>query len=203
MIKPLFFQPVEPWIIVQKFGENKACIDNATNSKVITCDGLNPPPGYRSVYGNMKGHNGVDVVADRWQPVYAAREGEVVEVETEEARGLGIGIYHDFGTNGKWKTRYWHLIALNVHLREKVYAGQFIGYADSTGYSSNNHLHFEVKEQLDKDVNKYPDNGFFGSTDPEPLILPTPAWKQNFLRQILEMGARGLDGISDFLRAWG
>lgn len=202
MPKKLFFQPVDPWIVTQKFGDNKVCIDNATNSKFIPCDGLNPPAGYRSIYSNMKGHPAVDAVAKRWQSVYAAREGEVIEVSTEIERGLGIGIYHDLGNDGMWKTRYWHLAALNVHLGEKVHTGQFIGYADSTGYSTGDHLHFEVKPQKEKSVNLYPDNGYFSAVDPTPLMLPTPAWKVNFLRQILELGARGLDGISDFLRSF-
>lgn len=198
----LFFQPVDPWFVAQPFGVNWACISNTDNKTVIGCDGNNPPEGYRSVYGNMKGHNGWDVAAKLWQPVYAAQAGEVVEISTEEERGLGIGIYHDLGHQGKWKTRYWHLIALNVQMGEKVHTGQFIGYAGDTGYATGPHLHFEIKPQAEKGVNLYPDNGFFGAVDPLPLMLSVPAWKQNFLRQILEMGAKGLDGLSDFLRAW-
>lgn len=198
----LFYRPVKPFSVTQYFGENKACVDLNTGTKTIYCDGLNPPAGYKSVYSMMKGHNGLDLSAKRWQPVYAAREGVVNEVSTEEARGLGIGLFHDFGVNGCWRTRYWHLAALEVHIGDKVSTGQLIGYADNTGYSSGDHLHFEVKRVSPDDMDIYNyDNGYFGAVDPCPLLFSDYAVDVNLLRKSIELASSMLQKIIDSMRA--
>lgn len=197
----LFYWPVSPVRITQHFGENKACVDTATGTQTITCDGLNPPEGYKSVYSMMDGHNALDLEAKRWQPVYAAREGFVREVETEPSRGLGVGIEHDFGPQGRWKTRYWHLIALDVHYGDYVYTGQLIGYADSTGYSSGDHLHFEVKPLHPDGSNAQPENGFFGACDPLPLMFDEYARDVSLLRQAIERIAAALESLIDRMRS--
>lgn len=196
----LFYWPVNPVRLNQAFGENHGCIDNATNSKVIACDGLNPPTGYRSVYSMMKGHSGLDLMAVRWQPVYAAGEGVVREVETEPARGLGVGIDHDFGTQGRFKTRYWHLAAIDVHMGEEVSTGQLIGYADNTGYSAGDHLHFEVKPLNADGSNTFQDNGYFGAVDPWPLMFDGFARNVNVLRMLVEKLTALLEALIDRMR---
>ncbi|MBX3498099.1 MAG: M23 family metallopeptidase [Alphaproteobacteria bacterium] len=196
----LFYRPVHPWIVTQRFGANQVCIDVATGTKIIACDGLNPPPGFKSVYSMMKGHNALDLMATRWQPVYAAREGVVSEVETEASRGLGVAITHDFGPEGRFKTRYWHFAAIDVHLGETVSTGQLIGYADSTGYSTGDHLHFEVKPLNPDGSNMYQANGFFGATDPTPYMFDEPAVQASFMRQLVEVLARYLDLLTDKMR---
>src|SRR3990167_3510101 len=93
MTEHFLFQPVSPFYINQCFGEDRACVSNADNKTVIskkteeTC-----PVGYRSLYTQTKGHNGLDLRAFRWQPVYASHDGIVTEVQTEVERGLGVGI---------------------------------------------------------------------------------------------------------------
>lgn len=196
----LFYQPVSPWIVTQRFGANQVCIDNATGKQIIACDGLNPPPGFKSVYSMMKGHNALDLMAKRWQPVYAAREGVVSEVETEPSRGLGVAITHDFGAQGRFKTRYWHFIALDVHMGDQVSTGQLIGYADSTGYSTGDHLHFEVKPLNPDGSNMFADNGFFGAVDPTPYMIDGFALKASLMRQAIELLSRYLDALTDKLR---
>jgi len=196
----LFYRPVSPWVVTQRFGANQTCVDNATGTKTIACDGINPPPGYRSAYSMMKGHNALDLRAARWQPVYAAREGAVTEVETEPSRGLGVGITHDFGPLGRWKTRYWHFIALDVHVGERVSTGQLIGYADSTGYSTADHLHFEVKPLNADGSNSQQDNGFFGAVDPTPFMYDDFARDVDVLRSAIEKAAALLQAIIDRMR---
>jgi murein DD-endopeptidase MepM/ murein hydrolase activator NlpD len=200
-MEKLFYWPVTRRGINQYFGENKACIDLASGTKTIACDGLNPPAGYKSVYSMMKGHNALDLYAERWQPVYAAREGFVREVETETSRGLGIGIEHDFGAKGRWKTRYWHLVALDAHYGDYVYTGQLIGYADSTGYSNGDHLHFEVKPLNSDGTNAQQNNGYFGAIDPLPLMFDDLARDVNTSRKMIESIAAWLDAFTDRLRA--
>lgn len=198
-----FYRSVKPWVLTQKFGEDKACY--ALDPKKVpqylykendaVC-----PVGYRSTYSNMKGHNGLDLVAYRWQPVYAAREGIVVEVSTEVERGLGVVVEHDFGKR-RFRTKYWHFIGSVVHRGDKVMTGQLLGYADSTGYSTGDHLHFEIKE-IDKNGNimNY-DNGFFGAIDPEPLMYSDYAVEINNLRLLIEKLTLQVESLVDWLRA--
>ena len=199
------YQPIKPFSITQYFGEDKACIDIATGKKYVyketaaTC-----PVGFKSMYSMMKGHNGLDVNAYRWQPVYCAQSGRVDEVCTEEARGLGVGVRSQ-GPDGRWfRHRYWHFIALDVENGDELQTGDLLGYADSTGYSTGDHLHFEVKE-VDKDgrvLNQ--NNGYFGAIDPLPLMeniyaLDVKGWVAQ-IKTIREKLALIFDNLSDKLR---
>lgn len=153
MIEKFLYQPVEPFFVNQYFGEDRACLQLKDGKTVVgkennaTC-----PVGYRSLYHLTQGHNGLDLRGKRWDPVYAAHSGTVTEVETEGPRGLGVGIVSDeerffseVGKKSRYKTRYWHLIAVDVDKWQKVRVGDLIGYVDSTGYSTADHLHFELK----------------------------------------------------------
>lgn len=186
------FQPISPWRVTQHFGENKACVDDATGSKVITCDGNNPPEGYHGIYGPL-GHTGLDVASQRWNPVYAACDGTVRLKETVPQRGLGIGIVHQEA--GKWyMTKYWHLAAMDVDLGEAVGLGDFIGYADNTGWSSGDHLHFELG--LSDEMGT-----IYTPIDPVPHMYPTFALtakkKIAYIREQLALIA---DKLADFMR---
>lgn len=208
------YQPVTPWIVNQKFGENKVCVDLATGKKVIMCDGLNPPLGYKSVYSQMKGHSGIDTMARRWQPVYASAPGWVEEVQTESERGLGVGVITDqkypcteTGANEFFKYRNWHFIGINVHKGDKVVTGSLLGWADSTGYSTADHLHFELKPVTLAGggwVNILQDNGYFGAVDPEPYMENIFALKirdiVSAIMSIREKLAKILDKASDTMR---
>jgi murein DD-endopeptidase MepM/ murein hydrolase activator NlpD len=205
------WRPVDPWVTTQRFGENRACADIATGRRYITCDGHNPPTGYKSVYSQMKGHNGLDVIASRWQPVYAAHDGIVEELETEVDRGLGVGIVTskrygcaETGQAEFFKTRYWHLIAIQVKLGDRVRPGSLIGWADSTGISSGDHLHFELKVvtkgKNGRWVNVLQDNGYFGAIDPSPYMINLFALKGSTFISLIEQVANVLDYWSDKVR---
>ncbi len=201
-MKQIFFRPVYPFVINQQFGDNRACISD-DGKRVITPTSAVCPVGFRSVYSQMKGHNGLDLMAYSGQPVHASFYGEVVEVEEDPARGLGVGIYHDLVLDGKWKTRYWHLKTIAVKLGQIVNTGDIIGYADNTGYSSGDHLHFEVKPQKQKYENLDSDNGYFGAVDPMPLLLPDFAAKQLALQNIINAGGLTLVALKNILRVLG
>lgn len=154
-----FFQPVKPWILNQHFGQNKACVSTDGKNHFITCDGHNPPKGYKSIYG-AKGHLGIDLHATYGQPVYASCGGVVDEIDTEPRSGLDVRIVSDI--NGTfYKHIYEHLQGHNVKKGQIVEVGDLIGWADNTGWSSGNHLHFELKELK---------NGKWVSIDPLPLM---------------------------------
>lgn len=217
MIEKFVFQPVDPFYITQYFGEDRACVSTVDGKTVISKEtGATCPPGFKSLYTQTKGHNGLDIRAKRWQPVYACHSGIVTEVQTEVERGLGVGIVTDkqyycteTGNKQHFKTRYWHFIALDVHLGEKIQVGDLIGYADSTGFSSGDHLHLELKPVTIIDYengvpvynNSLPHNGFLGAIDPLPYMEPTYALKfGGLVRQVAELAARVADFIADFMR---
>lgn len=157
------FYPVKPFGIAQRFGENIPCVKDFGLPTQQIVDGTQTtcPVGYEKLYPKwgMDGHNGTDVFAGT-QPVYAAVSGTVIEMQTVPARGLGLGILTDepvdmdCGTHYA-KLRYWHLQSFTVKLGDHVEFGQQIGITDSTGYSSGNHLHFEL-QPMDKDKGGHP-----------------------------------------------
>jgi murein DD-endopeptidase MepM/ murein hydrolase activator NlpD len=155
--------PVKPFGISQRFAENIPCVKDfgLPTQKIIDGTQGTCPVGYDKLYQHwgMSGHNGTDVFAGI-QPVYAAVAGTVIEMQTAPARGLGLGILSDeefqmdCGTHFA-KLRYWHLQSFSAKLGDHVEVGQQIGITDSTGYSSGNHLHFEL-QPMDKDRGGHP-----------------------------------------------
>lgn len=199
------YWPVTPVKFNQLFGEDRACLNEADQKTVIFKETAAVcPVGYKSLYSMMKGHNGIDFAAKRWQPVYAAQSGRVDEVCTEIARGLGVGIRTQ-APNGKWyRHRYWHFIAIDIENGDEVKTGDLIGYADSTGYSSGDHLHFELKEV---DINGRvlnQNNGYFGAVDPMPFFGKMSALEVkgafSTIALIREKLATLSDAIADWLR---
>ena len=79
-------------------------------------------------------------MAARFSP--AAASG-TVEFSGWSSNGFGYNIIIDHG-NGV-KTLYGHASKLLVSEGQKISAGQHIGNVGSTGQSTGNHLHFEVR----------------------------------------------------------
>jgi murein DD-endopeptidase MepM/ murein hydrolase activator NlpD len=119
-----------------------------------------PPPPPRWVwptYGSVSSyfgprwgsfHYGLDVANRAWTPIVAARSGRVFEAGW--CRGYGYCVKIDHG--GGVQTVYGHLVDQPVvAVGVTVTAGQLIGHMGSTydagggGYSTGNHLHFEIK----------------------------------------------------------
>jgi murein DD-endopeptidase MepM/ murein hydrolase activator NlpD len=143
-MKPkIIYQPVKPFRLNQAFGENTACISTDGKKKVIWCDGLNPPEGYKSVYGK-DGHLGLDLMAFHGQEVYNAQEGTVYRVDANPSSGLDVRVESE--KNGiKFRHIYEHLLGYQHKVGDYIKTGQLIGWADNTGYSSGNHLHFQME----------------------------------------------------------
>jgi LysM repeat protein len=104
---------------------------------------VNPLPGAVRSQG-IHGYNGVDLAAPAGTPVRAAQAGQVIVARASGWNG-GYGFYvvikHANGT----QTLYAHLSALYVTTGDSVVSGQNIGAVGSTGRSTGNHLHFEVR----------------------------------------------------------
>ena len=161
MTNKIIYQPLKPFFINQGFGENRSCVDLATTSKVITCDGSNPPSGFRSLYGE-KGHLGIDLMASRAQEVYCAQGGTVYEIDTNPKSGLDVRIISKMNGN-TYRHIYEHLLGYQPSIDAKIRTGQLIGWADNTGWSSGNHLHFQLEKLI---------NGIWVPIDPLPLMAP-------------------------------
>lgn len=86
-------------------------------------------------------HTGVDLAAPYGTPYYAAHAGTVLIARWYG--GYGNGIVVDVG--GGVQTIYGHSSSLAVTEGERVVAGQLLGYVGSTGYSTGNHLHYEIR----------------------------------------------------------
>ena len=101
-------------------------------------------------WGTM--HWGVDMAAPYGTPYYAAHAGTVVLARMNGGYGNEVVIDHGNGV----ETIYGHASRLIVTEGQRVDAGQLLGYIGSTGYSTGNHLHFEVNINGEhKDPMKY------------------------------------------------
>lgn len=102
-----------------------------------------PLPGAVRTQG-LHGYNGVDYGAPAGTPIHAAAAGEVVVSRTSGYNG-GYGLYvvikHPNGT----QTLYAHMSRVAEGVGDHVEQGEVIGYVGSTGRSTGNHLHFEVR----------------------------------------------------------
>lgn len=94
------------------------------------------------ITGKASLHKGLDIAAAKGTPIEAARAGTVVFAG--EKGGYGNVVYVDHGDGVQ--TRYAHCSALHVKTGEKITLGQHIADVGSTGRSTGNHLHFEVRK---------------------------------------------------------
>ncbi len=100
--------------------------------------------GYISAYqGDGRGHKGIDIAAPYGTPIYAAESGTVIETGGGWNGGYGncVRVQHDDGN----VTVYAHQSSIAVSYGDYVVKGQLLGYVGSTGDSTGNHLHFEVR----------------------------------------------------------
>lgn len=178
------FRPTKPYKRNQPFGANRVCIP-INGGKAISCNGLKPPAGYKSVYSRMKGHNGLDLDTERGQGIYSCTDGIVFNEVTEEDRGFGLEIitkykFHceETGKPEHFKLSYWHNLYHLVHEDDEVKIGQLIALSDSTGKSTGHHLHLGLKPvkvtwrdgKPRRVSNILQDNGYFGAVDPEQYM---------------------------------
>jgi len=86
-------------------------------------------------------HPGLDIADPEGTPIAAAKDGVVVSAGPNGGYGNFVVIDH----GGGFATAYAHQSRLAVSEGQQVSQGQTIGYVGSTGFSTGNHLHFEVR----------------------------------------------------------
>jgi len=103
-------------------------------------------------------HPGIDLAGSYGTPIYATADGTVLRAGWNSG-GYGNLVEIDHGRG--ITTRYGHMSAILVQPGQHIVRGQQVGRMGSTGRSTGNHLHYEVR--IDgKAVNPIP---FMKSTD--------------------------------------
>jgi murein DD-endopeptidase MepM/ murein hydrolase activator NlpD len=91
--------------------------------------------------GEKDFHPGLDISADKGDPVYATADGTVVNASAAGNYGNLVVLDHGFGL----ETRYGHLSAFKVKAGQTVKRGDLLGLVGSTGRATSSHLHYEVR----------------------------------------------------------
>ncbi len=105
---------------------------------------ISSPFGYRihPVLKKKKMHTGIDIPAPRNTSVYAAGHGTVIYADWLGSYGKAVMIDHGGGI----VTLYGHNNKLVVKVGKKVKKGDVISKVGTTGRSTGNHVHFEVRK---------------------------------------------------------
>lgn len=97
--------------------------------------------GWRTLGGRRDYHLGIDIPASYGTAIVAADDGVVLQASYRGTYGNFVLISHGNGV----ATAYAHLSSFNCKAGQTVTKGQTIGKVGSTGNSTGNHLHFEVR----------------------------------------------------------
>ncbi len=97
--------------------------------------------GSRYIFGSYSYHSGIDIACSYGTAIKAADGGTVTFAGYQGSYGYLVVITHDNGN----QTYYAHNSSLLVSTGTKVYQGQTIAKAGSTGRSTGNHCHFEIR----------------------------------------------------------
>jgi len=94
--------------------------------------------------GKKATHTGIDVPAPKGTKILSAKSG-VVLTSAYNKGGYGNYVVVDHG-NGN-TTLYAHMNSRAVKAGDVVKQGQVLGYVGTTGRSTGNHLHYEIREK--------------------------------------------------------
>lgn len=92
--------------------------------------------------GQIRFHSGIDYACELATSVHATANGIVTYSAPRAGYGKCIVISHAYG----FSTIYGHLAEYYVSKGDIVTVGKIIGFVGSTGRSTGNHLHYEVRK---------------------------------------------------------
>lgn len=119
------------------------------------------------VTGVTKKHTGIDLVSQKDDKVIAVESGIVTERTYNGSSGYGNGveILHVLENGQEIYTFYGHMKDYSVTCKvgEQIEKGQVIGTMGSTGMSTGDHLHFEVRTKHGYGNDVDPTNYIFGN----------------------------------------
>jgi murein DD-endopeptidase MepM/ murein hydrolase activator NlpD len=91
--------------------------------------------------GGRDFHPGLDISADKGDPVYATADGKVTHAASAGNYGNLVIVEHGYGL----ETRYGHLSTFKIKVDQQVKRGDLLGLVGSTGRTTGPHLHYEVR----------------------------------------------------------
>lgn len=130
---------------------------------------------YKVAFG-WDGHNGIDIAAPRYTPIYAPCDGYIVEANTGSGYGKRVMMLTEEGDK-QYVQVFGHLdnwlplpkVLYNLkNTKNPVKRGDKIGEVDSTGFSTGDHCHWGLylyKNYIKQNIN----NGYGGAIDPMPF----------------------------------
>jgi murein DD-endopeptidase MepM/ murein hydrolase activator NlpD len=98
-------------------------------------------PRTHPITGIYSNHLGTDIRASYGTPIKSAKGGVVITSTYNSSYGNYVVVNHGNGVT----TLYAHMSSRAVSVGQVVTQGQVLGYVGSTGSSTGNHLHYEVR----------------------------------------------------------
>ena len=139
-----------------------------------------PLPGYdtlSSLYGKRKhpvtgrpnNHTGIDIPAPAGTKILAAKSGVVTTSKYNRSYGNYVVVSHSDGTS----TLYAHMSKRLVKEGQTVKQGQSLGLVGTTGSSTGNHLHYEIRVRGNRTdpVNYYKDKTLYARANGKRVLL--------------------------------
>lgn len=183
----LFYRPTKSSLYTQGFGEAK------TKPNMLEF--------YKSI--GLKAHNGLDIATWYREPCYMNYIGRAKLVKITDDPKLGIGLTFLIDDhNGTFQIRFWHFASYPKTMRVGQYidSGTLIGNCDSTGQSTGNHLHWDLKKAIVRGNDGYEvldkQNGYFGACDPDPY------WKDEYIVDVIKNLEGQLSIIKRLIDLW-
>ena len=140
----------------RKYAAQLAALEAQQNANMTSGDWYWPLPGRYKISslfgsrpdpftGKRDNHTGTDIPAPGGTPIYAAKTGIVTTVNKNK-NASSYGYYCIISHGNGYATLYAHQNQVPiVQEGQAVQKGQVIGYVGSTGRSTGNHLHFELR----------------------------------------------------------
>jgi hypothetical protein len=184
------------------------------------------PVGSTKLYPalGLTAHNGEDWATYYGEPIFFPVMSEGIEwfasSEIDQNGGIGVNVrsvqpvaleslpeqctelskaqYKKLGGKVYLYFKFWHLKKVNVYDKKPIKPGDCIGWADSTGISGGNHLHWSMK--ISDETSWFTldgDNGYQGALDFDK-------WFTNqFVGEVLFTDSSKVTVISEILRSLG
>lgn len=148
------------WLLMEKNKVESAKVEKAIDAAIAAAQNTGNRPegpllwplpiksyfssyfGWRTLWGKQDNHTGIDLPAPAGTTIRAAESGVVLLAQKgNSSYGNHVIINH----NGGLISLYGHMSTVEVSVGQTVKRGDRIGGVGTTGNSSGNHLHFEIR----------------------------------------------------------